>query len=112
MSAELSITIFCLFATALFFIMPMLLKKISENPIMDLLLKRCFYVIGFYLMVMNSAIISSIATTAGYSTAEIFRYMWIFGQAGYLLMFATFIKTFFDLIMLWQTLAKEKRGLK
>lgn len=111
MSAEIAITMFCLAGTGLFFVMPMLLKTISKNQIIDLLLKRCFYVIGFYLMVMNSAIIAGIATTAGYATAEIFRYMWIFGQAGYLLMFATFIKTFFDLMKLWNELAKAKRGL-
>lgn len=111
MSAELSITLFCLFGTALFFLMPILLKKVSENQIIDLLIKRCFYIIGLYLMVMNSAIIGSIAQTAGYSTAEIFRYLWIFGTAGYLLMISTFLKTFFDLIELWNKLAKDRRGL-
>ena len=107
----ISLVIFILFSTALMFALPTMLGKISENQIINIMLHRCFIIIGFYLMVMNSGIISSIAVNAGYSTGEIFRYLWIFGQAGYLLMFGTFIKTFFDLIMLWQKLAKEKRGL-
>lgn len=111
MSAEIAITMFFLAGTALFFIMPSLLKKVSDNQIVDLLIKRCFYIIGFYLMVMNSGITAEIASTAGYSTKEIFRYLWIFGQAGYLLMFATFLKTFFDIVLLTNKQAKEKRGL-
>lgn len=111
MSAELSITIFCLTGTGLFFLLPNLLGKVSENQIIDLLIKRCLYIIGFYLMVMNSAIIHSIATTAGYSTAEITRYMFLFGIAGYLLMVATFLKTAFDIILTYNKMIKEKRGL-
>lgn len=111
MSAEIAITLFCLAGTSLFFIMPALLKKLVNNPIVDMLLKRCFYIIGFYLMVMNSAIIHSIANTAGYSTAEITRYMFLFGWAGYLLMAATFIKTLFDIVLSYRQLIKEKRGL-
>ena len=108
---SISIILFILFATALMFLMPKIIGPVTKNPIVNLLVSRCFIIIGFYLMVMNCGIIGEIATTAAYSSAEIFRYLWLFGQAGYLLMFGTFIKTFFDLIETWTTIQKEKRGL-
>lgn len=110
MSAELSISIFVTFSTALIFLMPRLYGTFSDNKIVNLIITRCFYVLGFYLMVMNSAIFAEMATTAGYTTAIIFRYMWLFGWGGYLLMFVTGIKTLFDITDLWKKIVSEKRG--
>lgn len=61
-------------------------------------------------MMMNAAIIAEIATTAGYTTAILFRYMWLFGIGGYLLMFVTGIKTLFDIVELYHEIVNKKRG--
>ena len=111
-TAGISIIIFILFATGLIFILPSMIKKFTENQIVDLLLKRCFYIIGFYLMVMNSALIHSIATTSGYLTGEINMYLYLFGIGGYLLMIATFLKTFYDVVLTYNKMIKERRGLE
>lgn len=107
----ISISLFILVATLLFFLLPRLYGTFSENPIVNLVITRCCYVIGFYLMVMNAGLISSMASNAGYGTTEIFMYLWLFGVGGYLLMFITGIKTIFDVVGLYTKMAKERRGL-
>jgi len=111
-SAEIAITAFITLSTVLVFLLPRLYGKFSDNKIVDILIERCCYVIGFYLMVMNSAIIAEVATTAGYTLDIIFRYMWLFGMAGYLLMIVTALKTLFDITRLYKTLVKQRRGFE
>ena len=111
MTAEFAISVFVTLSTGLFFLLPKMYGKFSENVIVQTIITRCCYVIGFYLMVMNAGIIAEIASTAGYTTAIIFRYMWLFGLAGYLLMFITGIKTLFDITNLYKKIVNEKRGL-
>jgi len=94
------------------FLFPKLYGKFSNNEIINLLITRCCYIIGFYLIVMNSAVMAEIAINSGYATSIIFRYMWLYGTAGYLLLFFTGIKTLFDIVLLYKTLAKQKRGLE
>lgn len=110
-SQGLSITLFVILATLIMFALPRMYGTFSDNKIVNLIVIRCCYVIGFYLMVMNAGLLSSIATSAGYATAEIFRYMWLFGIAGYLLMAVTTLKTLFDVVNLYNQLIKERRGL-
>lgn len=108
----ISITLFILLCTTVFFLLPRLYGTFSENKIVNIIIVRCCYVIGFYLMVMNAGLFSSIAVSAGYATGEIFRYMWLFGTGGYLLMFFTALKTLFDVAELYNQLVKERRGLE
>lgn len=111
MTAEFAISIFITGSTMLVFLLPRLYGKFVNHEIINTLMVRCCYIIGFYLMVMNSAIIAEIATTAGYTTHIIFRYMWLWGRMGYLLMFFVFIKTIFDTIELNKQAVMNKRGL-
>lgn len=111
MTAEFAISVFITLSTTLFFLLPRIYGNFSDNKLVNIIIVRCCYIIGFYLMVMNSAIIAEIATTAGYTTGIIFRYMWLFGVGGYLLMVVTALKTLFDIVELYKKLVKERRGL-
>lgn len=108
---SISLTLFILFATILIFFLPRMYGTFTSNEMVNLLITRCFYIIGIYLMVMNAGIFATIADSAGYATSEIFRYMWIFGKFGYLLLFVVAIKTIFDLVELNKKAVMQKRGL-
>lgn len=111
MTAEIAITAFVIIATLIVFAIPKIYGRFTQNEMINLLITRCCYVIGFFLMVMNAAIIGEIANTAGYTTGVIWRFMWVFGRFGYLLLFFTVIKTVFDTIDLYKQAIKQKRGL-
>jgi len=103
MSAEQGIIIFILCGAALFLFLPRIVVKFSNNPFIDLILTRCCLVIGFFLMMMNSTVVATIALNSSSPavTAEVFRYTWMFGWAGYLLLAFTIIKTLWDIIAMY-----------
>lgn len=73
-------------------------EKLVENQYANFVLKRCCMIVGIYLVVMNSAIMASIAVKGGLEvTSELFLLMEYFGWAGYLAMlylaFATAVQT-------------------
>jgi len=109
MSGSTAIALFILFGTALFFIMPNIIK-FSDNEISTVIIKRCCYIIGIYLMVLNSSVIATIASYSGIEvTNEIFRYLWIFGTVGYLFMAGVFIQTLWSVINLYNTKKNKDR---
>lgn len=112
MTAEFAVTIFVMCGAALFFLLPRIYGQFLNHEIVNLLITRCCYVIGFYFMVLNSSIIAEIATTAGYTAGAVWRYMWVFGKLGYLLLFFITIKTVFDAIELSKKAISSKRGLE
>lgn len=110
MSAELSITVFVLFSTGFLIALPFWKKQFAKNQLVDLLLKRCCWSIAAYLMVLNSAIMATIASTASLTlTDELFRYMWLWGTGGWIFLGFTVLKTLFDIVELWK---KEKNRIR
>jgi len=85
-------------------------NNLSSNKVLALILKRCAWVIAIYLMVLNSAIMMTIASSSGLDlTDEMFRYLWLFGTAGYVFLVFTVLKTLFDVIKLWKIEKQNKR---
>lgn len=109
--SSIAITLFVLFVSFGLFILPFV-KQFSKFEITNLILKRACWTIAIYLMVLNSAIMATIAEFAGIDlTAEMFRYMWLFGTAGYVLMGFMVLKTLFDVIKLYKIKkTKERTG--
>lgn len=69
----------------------------------DLVIKRGAITTGIYLMVLNSAIAMTIAANSNLNvTAEMGRFIWFFGMAGYLSMLFLMIMTIFDAIKLYK----------
>ena len=106
---SIAITLFILFVTGGLFIFP-LVKTFSKNEFVNLILKRCCWLIGIYLMVLNSSIMATIAQASGLDlTEEMFRYMLIFGWAGYCMMAFTVFKTLLDVLKLWRIKKENER---
>lgn len=75
-----------------------------------IIISRSLLVIATYLMTLNSGVIATIADSAGLSvTNEIFRYMWILGWMGYLLIAYVVIKTVLDVLKITRDIAFNKR---
>lgn len=110
MSAQLAVTSFVLISAAAMFALPFLLKNFSKNPFLNILLKRLCFVIGLFLMVMNSALVAEIANTISADMRElIYRYMWFYGWAGYIAIVFTIIKTIFDIVEMYKKIWNKKR---
>lgn len=108
--SSLAITIFILAITGVLFALPKLMLRFSKNIFADLLLKRCCYILAIYLMVLNSAIMATIAESSGIAvTDEMFRYMWLFGTVGYLAIAFTVLKTLLDILDMWKLTKTNKR---
>ena len=108
-SAGIAIVIFILAIVGLLIVLPFK-KDFAKNKFLDLILKRGCWSIAIYFMMFNSAIVATIANAANLDlTSEMFRYMWLWGTAGWLFLGFMFLKTLFDLIELWKSEAKKLR---
>lgn len=112
MSAELSLTLFCMGGAVLLFVLPKLIGDLTEHNIANLIIKRSCWLIAFYLLVMIGGFMLTIAQKAGYGSGEISVFMFIFGLFGYLMLIGTLFKTLFDIIELWKANIKAKRGIE
>jgi len=101
-SAGLALVIFLLFATSLFFLLPLIKKPLTRNAFSNLILTRGCWIIGIFLMSLNTAMIATIVAESflPLTTELLYTYMFIFNWGGYLLMFFTFIMTMWDLVQL------------
>lgn len=80
--ASLAITIFILLITATLFWLST--RDLSKNKYVNIIVKRSALVLGIYLMILNSAIMATIAENAGLAlTQEMFFFMRLFGFVGY-----------------------------
>lgn len=114
MGTSIAISIFILAVTGIIFLLPFIMnlvnKKFSDNIILNLIINRGCYVLGAYLMVLNSAIMATLASAAGLNlTNEMFFYMNFFGWAGYLFMIYLCLKTLIDSFKIAKNLALRKR---
>jgi len=79
---SLSITIFILLITVTLFYLST--KEYNKSKFANIIIKRSFMVLGIYLMMLNSAIMASIAEASGLGiTQEMFFFVRIFGIIGY-----------------------------
>lgn len=112
LSGDLSITIFVLVVTGGLIALPFIVGRngFSKNVFVDTIFRRGCWVVGLYLMSLNSAIMATIATHTGLTVnQEMFMYMWLFGWGGYLMMFYLAFKTLLDLLEMWKMKKMEER---
>tara|TARA_R100000656_G_scaffold114808_1_gene87298 strand:+ start:7177 stop:7527 length:351 start_codon:yes stop_codon:yes gene_type:complete len=110
MSASFAIAVFVNGVALGVFMLPRMFKTFTDNPFANLVLRRCCYVIALYLFTLNSAIMATIATAGNIGVSpELFRYMWLFGTAGWVAMLYLVIKTLFDLKDMYKSILLDKR---
>lgn len=107
--SSLSIAIFIILITGALFIVPSM-RRFVNNPYMDLIIKRCMYIVGFFLLSLDSAIMATIASNSNIPlTSEMFMFMNIFGWAGYAAMIFVFFMTIVNLINMHKDLLRRKK---
>lgn len=110
MSAELSITFFVTLTALGFLVTPFIKKKFSESEFVNMMVRRLCWIVGVYMMALNSGVMLSIANANSLGvTHEIFRYMWLFGWLGYFLVGFMFIKLFIDIQKMLKIKKQKKR---
>ena len=108
--ASLAITIFIMAIAGTLFMLPFKVGQFSRNEYVNLVARRSCFVLGFYFMTLNAAIMATIADFASIPvTTEMFMYMTIFGWAGYVAMLTLAFKTAVDIIQIKKARKLEAR---
>jgi hypothetical protein len=101
MSSQTAITIFVLCISFFLFVLPFQIR-FSKSLWLNNIFRRALWTIAIYTMMLNSAMVATIAEEGGLPlSSELFRYMWIFGTAGYVFMGYFVLKTLFELIQIF-----------
>lgn len=120
--STIAITMFILVVTFTLFILPFIKSDFvgaEKDPtradrfakqMVNLILKRSCWTIATYLMMLNSAIMATLAQTSNLPILnEMFRYMWLFGIAGWMMIFFLMFSTVIQLTKLWRKNLEAKR---
>jgi len=108
--AALAITIFILLISGTLFWLALRKEVLHPNKYTDLIFKRCCLVIGIYLMILNSAIMATIAVDAGLALEqEMFFYMQTIGWLGYPAIIFLMLTTTINIMVQWKADKKKKR---
>jgi len=107
--AGLAITVFILLITgALFWLSAR--KEMFKNKYADFAVRRSFLVLGIFLMILNSAIMASIAENAGLAlTNEMLFFVRMFSLAGYPAMVFLVLATLIQSLKEWKIDKQNKR---
>lgn len=107
--AGLAITIFILIITFTVLCLPWIIKQFSDNYYLDATLKGLCIVIGLFLLSLDTAMVATIAETAGIPlTQELFTYLWIISRAAYIAMVAVILMFLFRMLQHWQVKKQQR----
>ena len=107
---ELSVTLFILAVTGTLFYFGLSQRQFSRLEITNFILKKCFITVAVFLMILNTAIIATMASAAGLPvTHEIFTYTILFSWGGYILMMYLMFSTLIKVLGMWKLQKKMKR---
>ena len=85
--ASLAIMGFVTMITIILFILPWIVKRFSENDILNYSLKGVCIILGLFLLSLDTAIAGTIASNAEIPvTSELFRFLWLINWAAYIAM--------------------------
>lgn len=108
-TAGLAITAFILIVTASLFLLPFFVT-FTKHEFANVALTRACWTISIYLMMLNSAILATLAAEANIPlTSELFRYMWLFGVAGWVFMLYFAFRTLVEAVLMWRAMITNKR---
>ncbi len=95
---SIAITMFILSISAGLFMLPFF-TKFTQDEVNSLIMRRGCYVLGIYLMMLNSAMMATISKFAGLGLEqEMLQYMWVFGLLGYMAMAYLIYMTIVDIL--------------
>ena len=107
----LAVVIFVLLSALGFLLLPFIKKEFSPNEYANIIIRRGCWVIGIYLMMLNSVIVVEISShiTGASLSQELFRYMWIYGTIGYLMLGFLVLGTLLETMKLYKFKKEKKR---
>ncbi len=109
-SASIAVIMFFSLITFILLLLPFIQKKFSNNTILNEILRRSCWIIGLFLLSLDTAMVSTISDNAGFGLSqEIFRYLFLINWAVYLLIMFTVIQFFFRILKLWKVEKYETR---
>ena len=114
-STSLAITIFILLISGIIMLLPLLFDYLLRRPfvpnkLLNLILRRCCYLIGVYLLILDSTIMASLAHAAGIPLQnEMWFFMRFFGIAAYLIIIYILFQTLIDLLKSWNIISDNKK---
>lgn len=108
--ASLSILLFVMIITGIFFLIPFLNMRYNKNLAVDKLLRGLSLTMGVFLLMLDSSIVATIASNAGIDvTTSIFTFMNIIRWLSYPLMVIILMLTF---KMVRTTIEEQKRMVR
>jgi len=108
-SSGISTTLFLLFITTMLFMFP-LLKDFSKHKWANNIIKRAFCTVGIFVLMWNASILATIAENANLEiVSHLFRYMIIFGWAGYVSAAYLVLKSILEMLATWKIHKEKKR---
>lgn len=108
-SGSIAVTLFVLSVTFALFLLPFNVV-FSKSEILNFIISRCCWVLASVLMAFNSGIMASVVVASSLDlTGEMFRYMWFFGWACYLLAVWLVLGTFFKALNMWRVGKRDER---
>lgn len=82
----------------------------SKSEVANFIIKRCFILLGMFLVSLDTGMIATISTNAGLGVErEIFRYLWIINWSIYFFMMVLFWNTIQKSLGLWKDIANRRR---
>lgn len=113
--ASIAVIIFILFISTTIFFFPFIMDyfrtPFANNMFLDVILRRCCFLLGTYLMQLNSAMVLTIAGNSSLLIGKnLIFYLWFFGMAGYVYMIYIVFMTLADLLVMIQERKNNDRG--
>jgi len=108
--SSMAVVFFVTLITLGLFSLPLLIRKFTENEILNSLLKGFCIVLGLYLLSLDTAMVVTIAISYGLGVEqELFRFLWLIDWAAYIAMTITILWYFFKVISLWRGNKQRRR---
>lgn len=87
MTEALSITIYVMSIVIGLYGLPFVVREFGDSPIVDLIIRRGCWIIATFLLMLAGAIMATLSDSASLGvTQEMFRFMWLAGSAGWIMM--------------------------
>jgi len=108
--SSISVTGFILLITITLFVLPSIVKRFSVNDVLDYSIKGVCYLLGLFLLGLDTAMIATISETFNLGlTNEIFRFLWLINWTTYLAMLYVVIIYGWKVLQLWNVDREQKR---
>jgi len=107
---SLAVVIFIMVLTVGIFALPFIIKRFSENQYLDWTLKGICYIIGLFLLSLDTTMVVTVADNANLGiTSELFMLLLMINWAAYIAMVVVVLGFGYKMVMLWRDNKQKDR---